>query len=175
MSRLIFIVGGCRSGKTSYCIKLAEKYEKVVYLATAQILDSEMQDRVRKHQEDRPSHWTTVEEPIKIDNRLLELDKSTQIVIIDCLTLYLSNLILMHEASEKPEEKIMHTIQELLRTIKQIDPIVAIISNDTGSGIVPDNQLARQFRDISGFMNQLVAREADEVYKMEVGIPLRLK
>ena len=175
MSKLIFIVGGCRSGKTSYCMKLAGKYEKVVYLATAQILDSEMQERVRKHQEDRPSHWTTVEEPIKIDNRLRQLDNSTQIVIIDCLTLYLSNLLLMHKDLEKPEDIIMNNIQDLLHTIKQIEPIVAIISNDTGSGIVPNNRLARLFRDISGFINQLVAKESDEVYKMEVGIPLRLK
>lgn len=182
MSKLIFIVGGCRSGKTSYAIKLAKAYKKVVYLATAQTLDEEMVKRAKKHRQNRPAHWMTIEEPLNLKDKLLELDTSTDIVIIDCLTLYLSNLIFKEkddfldtQQQDKVEKEITKNIRHLLQVTKKIKPIVVIISNDTGLGIVPADPLSRFFRDMSGFINQITADQADEVYKMEVGIPIKIK
>ncbi len=181
MSRLILIVGGCRSGKSVYAQRLASKYKHVAYIATATASDDEMQGRITRHRQDRPKHWHTIEEPLEVAAALNNLH-GVEAVIIDCLTIYLSNIIaagkfkLEHAASyPEYEEQISDQIAELIRAAKETTPPVFMVANELGQGLVPYEPLSRFFRDMAGLMNQAVAHAADEVYKLEVGIPLKLK
>jgi adenosylcobinamide kinase/adenosylcobinamide-phosphate guanylyltransferase len=182
VSRLIFIVGGCRSGKSAYAHKLACAYARVAYLATAVAQDTEMLRRIADHRRVRPAHWLTIEEPLKIAAALKELDEGLEAVILDCLTLYLNNLITASGIIDKApadyteyKNPITQQLDEIIHSAKNINPVVIIVSNELGTGIVPPDPVSRFFRDMMGLMNQRLAQEADEVYKLEVGIPVKLK
>jgi adenosylcobinamide kinase/adenosylcobinamide-phosphate guanylyltransferase len=177
MTRTIFITGGARSGKSVFAEKRALEFgAPLAYLATAQPLDGEMTERVRRHRERRGAQWTTIEEPIHLAQALARCDGQYQAILVDCVTLWLSNLLFKYEESgEHIEERIHEDLQRLKVTLHGMVTPVILVSNEVGMGIVPDNTLARLFRDIAGSANQILAASADEVHAVISGIPLKLK
>jgi adenosylcobinamide kinase / adenosylcobinamide-phosphate guanylyltransferase len=161
------ILGGARSGKSRFAEELIERTEQpALYLATAEPRDEEMHARIAAHRARRGSHWTTVEEPLEIVNVLLA--ETARPVLIDCVTLWLSNLI-------GARRDIGFEIERLLAALPRHKAPVVLVANEVGLGIVPENALAREFRDHAGRLNQGVARLAQRVVFMAAGLPLRLK
>ncbi len=177
MAHIVFITGGARSGKSCFAEKRALEFgASLGYLATAQMLDDEMSERVRLHRERRGAQWHTIEEPIQLPQALARSDGRFQAILVDCVTLWLSNLLFTYEESEgRCEERIQVDVQRLQSTLHGMVTPVILVSNEVGQGIVPDNRLARMFRDIAGITNQVLAATADEVHVVISGIPLRLK
>ena len=177
MARTIFITGGARSGKSTFAEKLALEFGAPLgYLATAQTLDHEMDDRVRRHRERRGVEWDTIEEPIHLSQALARCDGQYKVILVDCVTLWLSNLLFSYEENgENVEERINEDLQRLKSTLQGMATPVILVSNEVGMGIVPDNALARMFRDIAGTTNQILADTAHEVHVVISGIPLKLK
>ena len=177
MAEIIFITGGARSGKSSFAEKRALEFgESLGYLATAQMLDDEMNERVRRHRERRGEEWHTIEEPIHLSQALTRSDGRHQAILVDCVTLWLSNLLFRYEESGGScEERIQEDVRHLKSTLLGMVTPVILVSNEVGLGVVPDNPLARMFRDIAGITNQLLAAAADEVHVIISGIPLKLK
>jgi len=175
-SRLIFILGGARSGKSVYALKLAESIVgKRLYLATAEALDDEMAERIKKHKRGRGNNWTTIEKPVKIAD-VIAKDKKHDVILLDCITIWLSNLITNSASKiENQKSKIENYINSLVSACKKTKANIIVVSNEVGLGIVPDNPLARQFRDISGYANQRIAEAADEVYFVVSGIGVKVK
>ncbi|MDD5729528.1 MAG: bifunctional adenosylcobinamide kinase/adenosylcobinamide-phosphate guanylyltransferase [Candidatus Omnitrophica bacterium] len=170
MSKITLILGGARSGKSTYAVKLASKYKRVAFVATCQGLDKEMRRRILKHKEARPKNWATFEEPMGIAVLAGKLG-GFECIVIDCLTLLVSNLIL---AGRKDNEILEEIGNSLINLRKKKIPAI-IVSNEVGLGIVPDNKLARDFRDVAGKVNQLAAKEADQVFFTVSGIPVKIK
>ena len=171
-NKIIFITGGARSGKSSYAEKLARSMAgKRAYLATAQALDEEMAAKIEKHRYDRDSAWDTYEEPLAVAELLRKLSDRYQVALLDCLTLWLSNVM----AHTDGDGAVLLRSDELVKAVKNFAGTCIIVSNEVGLGIVPDNPLARKFRDFAGMLNQMVARAADEAYFTVSGIPVRLK
>jgi len=175
-SRLVFVLGGARSGKSVYALKLAESIVgERLYLATAEALDGEMAKRIKKHKKERGNNWTTIEEPIKVSD-VIRGNKKHDVILLDCLTLWLSNLITNSASKiENQKSKIENYINSLISACKKTKANIIVVSNEVGLGIVPDNPLARQFRDISGYANQRIAEAADEVYFVVSGIGVKVK
>lgn len=172
MARIILVLGGARSGKSAYALKLAKKdKKKVIFIATCQALDKEMSERIRLHKKTRPRDWKTLEEPYQVSDLLRKTGVEYEIILIDCLTLLVSNLML----KGLRYEAICKEVNIILSILRKTDGLVVIVSNEVGLGIVPDNKLARDFRDIAGKINQVVAKESDEVFFMVSGIPLKIK
>jgi adenosylcobinamide kinase/adenosylcobinamide-phosphate guanylyltransferase len=177
MARTIFITGGARSGKSTFAEKLSLGFgTQLGYLATAQTLDGEMAERVMRHRERRGTQWSTIEEPVYLAEALARCDGQYQAILVDCLTLWLSNLLFKYEESgDNIEERISEDLQNLKSTLQGMVTPVLLVSNEVGMGIVPDNKLSRLFRDIAGTANQTLAAAADEVHVVISGIPLKLK
>ncbi len=177
MARTIFITGGARSGKSSFAEKLAREFGAPLgYLATAQTLDSEMDERVRVHRERRGAEWHTIEEPIHLSQALVRCDGLYQAILVDCLTLWLSNLLFSYEdAAENCENLIHEDLKRLKATLQAMSTPVILVSNEVGMGIVPDNRLARLFRRHRRNGESDLAAAADEVYVVISGIPLKLE
>jgi adenosylcobinamide kinase/adenosylcobinamide-phosphate guanylyltransferase len=177
MSQTIFITGGARSGKSSFAEQTAHNFgAPLCYLATAQPLDDEMGRRIEKHQQRRGDAWHTIEEPLQLAQALAENDGRFNAILVDCLTLWLTNLLLLdEEPGNDSEEWIMGKVQHLAATLRNIKTPVIIVTNEVGMGIVPENRLARMFRDIAGQANQIIAAAADEAWLVASGIPLKLK
>ena len=172
MSDFIFILGGARSGKSAYALDLAkERGRKALYIATAEANDSEMRSRILKHRALRPKYWKIVEEQLDLIAALKKEKNKYQVIIIDCLTLYLSNL--MHKGLK--QGAIIKRIIDTAGHIKAMNEAVIVISNEVGLGIVPENKLAREFRDIAGLANQIMAKAANEAVFIQAGIALKLK
>ncbi len=172
MGKIIFILGGARSGKSSYAIKLAKEHDKkVAFVATCLALDEEMKKRIGLHKKTRPSHWKTFEEPIDLAVLLRKLSHEFDIVIIDCITLLISNLL----SEDLEDDKIEERAREMLEALEAAKYKTLIVSNEVGLGIVPDNELGRRFRDIAGKINQMIAHKASEVFFMVSGLPLKVK
>jgi adenosylcobinamide kinase/adenosylcobinamide-phosphate guanylyltransferase len=170
--KIIFITGGARSGKSRFAEELARQFLKPkAYLATAQALDVEMAERIRRHRENRPGDWQTLEEPIKVAGCVEKEGARFNLILLDCLTLWVSNLMMAGWA----EAKILEEGSRLLDACRQAQSSLILVGNEVGMGIVPENAQARLFRDLSGFIQQKVAREADEVYFMVSGIAQRIK
>jgi len=168
MGKITLILGGVRSGKSQLAIKMAkEKAKRVAFIATCRPLDEEMKKRIALHKKSRPASWHTFEEPEDVQSTLKNIGNRFDVVIIDCLTLLISNLLLKGLKEVDIEQK----IKEIMGTSTN----VIIVSNEVGLGIVPDNKLARAFRDIAGKMNQIVAKKASEVFFMASGLPLQIK
>ncbi|MBT1072654.1 bifunctional adenosylcobinamide kinase/adenosylcobinamide-phosphate guanylyltransferase [Pelotalea chapellei] len=177
MSQTIFITGGTRSGKSRYAEQRALEYEApLCYLATAQALDGEMDDRITLHQKRRGSAWHTVEEPLQLPLALANCDGRYNAILVDCLTLWLTNLLLQDDQpSRESEQRIIAGVQDLSVTLSAMTTPVIIVSNEVGMGIVPEHRLGRIFRDIAGQANQIIAAGASEAWLVASGIPLRLK
>lgn len=173
MSKIIFILGGARSGKSRYAAEMAKKYgKKTVFIATAKALDSEMKERIRLHKISRPKDWGLIEEPINLSNVILGLKPIYDVAIIDCVGLWLSNLLMANMKDKAIEKKIKELTFDILDTKTGF---VIIVSNEVGYGIVPGDPLSRRFRDLVGVANQIIAREADKVIMMQAGIPIKIK
>ncbi len=170
MAKITFILGGARSGKSSYALELAEKYKQVAFIATCKALDKEMEQRIKLHQKSRPKHWQTLEEDKDIIFALKKAGTKFDCIIIDCLTLLISNLILSGCSQEVIKDKINKSILHLTK----LKGRVIIVSNEVGLGIVPNSKLGRDFRDIAGKINQIVAKNSTEVFFMLSGIPVKV-
>jgi adenosylcobinamide kinase/adenosylcobinamide-phosphate guanylyltransferase len=178
MAHTLFITGGARSGKSRFAEELALNFGAPLgYLATARALDDEMKERIKLHQLRRGNEWCIIEEPLQLRQALVDSDGRYKAILVDCVTLWLSNLLLAgHEnPGENIEVRIRVDVQHLLDTLGGMATPVIVVSNEVGMGIVPENRLARLFRDITGQTNQLLAAGADEVYAVFSGIPLKLK
>ena len=163
------LLGGARSGKSRRAQMIAESIGgELVYLATAQAFDDEMIDRINRHRADRGTRWRTAECPIDLPGVLAAEAKAGTVLIIDCLTLWASNLMLSDHDSDAATDR-------LIAALAAAPCPVVIVSNEVGMGIVPDNALARRFRDIAGMLNQRVAAVASEVFLVVAGLPLKLK
>lgn len=172
MSKNIFISGGARSGKSRLAEKLAEGYgEPLCYIATGEARDGEMAERIANHRQRRGNAWQTVEEPLQLLESIREASGGCRAILVDCITLWITNLLFHHDAVE-PVLAEVKALAELLHALKI--PII-LVSNEVGMGIVPENALARSFRDLAGQANQILAEAADEVYVTISGIPLKLK
>jgi adenosylcobinamide kinase / adenosylcobinamide-phosphate guanylyltransferase len=166
----LFVIGGCRSGKSRHALELSEKVSEIhrVFMATCVPYDEEMKDRVRRHQQDRDSSWTTVDAPVELADAILKYSQSANVILVDCLTLWLSNLLMESENMES-------RVEQFTGAINHAQCPVIVVSNEVGTGIVPTNTLARQYRDAVGFANQKVAACVDKVIWMVAGIPVIIK
>ncbi len=180
MSELTLVIGGTRSGKSAYATERAKKHKHVCYIATvdsgqsSQTNDSEMLERIQKHRESRPAEWTTVEAPLELDKVVSNLKGNIDIVLIDCITIYVTNMLLGGH-KEEGAEHITNAINKLCSVCKKVPFHVTMVTNEVGYGIVPDNALSRRFRDVAGYANQIIAREADNVYLVTAGIENKIK
>ncbi len=173
MGKLTFIVGGARSGKSTYALGLAGENESVAFVATCaySVSDPEMVRRIELHKKERPSHWQTFEASKNIASLLREIGPQFDVILVDCLTLFVSQMLI----GSVDEGVIEDHAQEIIHAVKTIKGRVIIVSNEVGLGVVPEYPLGRQFRDVSGRINQKVARAADEVFFMVSGLPLQVK
>jgi adenosylcobinamide kinase/adenosylcobinamide-phosphate guanylyltransferase len=163
------VLGGARSGKSRYAESLVDRHPgRRTYLATAEILDAEMAERVKLHRARRDSDWKTVEEPLELAAALKAETEQGAAVLVDCLTLWLGNLM-------GKERDVEAEIAGLLAALLQFGGPVVFVSNEVGLGIVPDNALARRFRDLAGILHQRLAEQADHVVLMAAGLPMKLK
>jgi len=168
---LQLILGGARSGKSRLAEKIAlESGLNVIYIATAQPLDEEMQERILHHQESRPREWQVIEEPIYLSEKLQEIDAQNQLILIDCLTLWMSNLLLQ-DASELQ----MSQCQKLLTILPNLKSEIILVSNETGLGVVPMGNISRKFIDESGRLHQQIGQIAQKVVFCVAGFPIILK
>jgi adenosylcobinamide kinase/adenosylcobinamide-phosphate guanylyltransferase len=170
---ITLITGGARSGKSAYALKLAAERPGVrrAYVATGEASDEEMAARIARHKAERPADFATIEEPVKLTSALQDLSGSAEVVIIDSLTLWVSNLMGIYSAEEAFRQECLRLAQVLGQA--PFDSI--IVTDEVGSGIVPDNVVARRFRDRLGFTNQCIAQAAGEVFLMVSGYPLKVK
>lgn len=172
MGNITFILGGARSGKSSYAIELAKKIgTNTAFIATCIPLDEEMRLRIQNHKEQRPSEWQTFEEPKDVAPLIQKIGSRFDLIIIDCLTILITNLLL----NEMPDEVIEKKINDIVDALASTGSSAIIVSNEVGLGIVPDNPLSRRFRDLAGRINQMVSARADEVYFMVSGLKLPMK
>lgn len=163
------VLGGARSGKSRYAQNLAESLSpKRVFIATAEALDEEMKDRIARHVAERGASWTTIEAPVKISTHMLAMASDDCVILVDCLTLWLSNLM---RAALDVESK----TEELVESLSSTTAPVILVSNEVGMGIVPETPLGRQFRDAQGRLNQAMAAACETVEFIAAGLPLRLK
>lgn len=172
---LILILGGARSGKSSLAESLASQYESVLFVATAEALDEDMQRRIAKHKASRPSDWYTLEEPIDLALALEDTDDQYDVCLIDCLTVWVSNMLLKMEESSNVEKVILSELERLLKAYDNSSASWIVVSNEVGLGVVPPTSLGRSYRDALGRVNQFVAARADKVYFMTAGLALELK
>jgi adenosylcobinamide kinase/adenosylcobinamide-phosphate guanylyltransferase len=187
--KIIFILGGARSGKSTFALKEASRISgNKAYIATAEALDEEMKERIENHKRQRGDDWDTYEEPIKIADLIRKIDDKYDVIVVDCLTLWLSNIMYAGLNIEAELEHLISSLttihslknQSYFNNIMKIIPphpplVIFIISNEVGMGIVPENEMARRFRDMAGLLNQKMAEISDEVYLAVSGIPLKLK
>jgi adenosylcobinamide kinase/adenosylcobinamide-phosphate guanylyltransferase len=173
--RFVLIGGGARSGKSAFALRLArsdafsEGQGGLAFVATAEALDDEMRDRIRRHREERGAGFETIEEALDLVGALGRI--KAEVVVIDCLTLWISNLLCRGDS----DSDVLEGISRLQARLAVRDRHFVVVTNETGLGLVPDNPLGRRFRDLAGTMNQRMARTADEVYFGAMGLILRLK
>ncbi len=176
VEKCIFILGGVRSGKSRFALELAGKLSrKVLFIATGEPRDEEMQARIDEHQKARPRSWRTLELPTNIGRQLESEIGDAQVVIIDCLTLLVANLLGDDPDYMKAEKRVRAEIDGLIAVIDRLNASFIIISNEVGMGLVPENRLGRFYRDVLGKVHQLIAQRASDVYFMAAGIPVKIK
>jgi adenosylcobinamide kinase/adenosylcobinamide-phosphate guanylyltransferase len=183
MSKIIFVTGGARSGKSAFAQEMAGKYKEVAYIATAPITDTEMEGRVRLHQQSRPQNWKTVE--AQKDLPAVFKNSGHTVFLVDCLTVYIANAVvgvvdeddeLIETAvQDEVEERIMREIGRVIEIVRERNLTAIIVSNEVGMGVVPAYPMGRMFRDVVGRANKRIAAAADEAYLIVSGIPLKLK
>jgi len=168
---LELILGGARSGKSRFAERLAaESGLAVSYIATSQPLDGEMTERIAHHRERRPAHWTLVEEPLQLPRVLRAQAAAERCLLVDCLTLWLTNLLMLDDAARLAEER-----DALLECLDGLPGRILLVSNETGLGVVPLGELTRRYVDEAGWLHQAVAERAQRVTFMVAGLPMTLK
>ena len=180
MGRLLLILGGARSGKSAYAQRLAQELggDHVLFVATAEAWDEDMAQRIARHQQDRPASWQTLETPGNVGQAIALHLHDTPVVVVDCLTLLVSNTLLRLSASPDPaasEAAVQEEVTVLLQTCQASAATCIVVSNEVGLGLVPDNPLGRRYRDLLGKANQALAAQAEVVYFMVAGLPVNVK
>ncbi|NPA90395.1 MAG: bifunctional adenosylcobinamide kinase/adenosylcobinamide-phosphate guanylyltransferase [Chloroflexi bacterium] len=179
MARVILLLGGARSGKSSLAERWARERggDRVLFVATAEPLDEEMRQRIERHQRSRPSSWRTVEAPTHVGPALAQAYAGEKVVVLDCVTLWVGNVLLQEEArgEENVREVMLQQVDALKQVVDTLPTELILVSNEVGMGVVPPTRLGRLYRDLLGEVNQQLARFADEVYLLVAGLPWRLK
>ena len=170
---IIFIIGGCRSGKSAEALRRGEalEAERRIFVATCRPYDAEMQARIERHRRERDARWETLEVPLELADTLETHNTDGHVILVDCLTLWTTNLMMDGQADNVVETR----TAALVRTLVQMRCPVILVANEVGQGIVPENATARRFRDWAGMVNQKVAASADQVIWMVAGIPVKIK
>lgn len=170
---LILVTGGARSGKSRFARECLEATPgRWLFVATAEARDSEMAERIRRHRLERGCQWVCLEEPLALVDKLPAAAAGVDGILIDCMTLWISNLWFAHQQQVEP---VLAEVESLLEVCRGLALPVYLVTNEVGSGIVPDNRLAREFRDLAGFVNQQLGAAADHAYLLAAGLPLQLK
>ena len=170
-SQIILVTGAARSGKSGYAEQRCGKMgDRRLYIATAEAKDEEMAERIAEHQNQRGKEWITIEEPLALTEALTGQRGKIDCALVDCLTLWISNLLIARDGTYAMEK-----VEQLLEILPRLDFSALFVANEVGWGIVPDNPLARKFRDLTGWTNQRIAQTADEVILMVAGIPMIVK
>ena len=172
--RLTLVLGGVRAGKSRYAQQLAQHGQRVLFVATAEARDQEMAARIQAHRAERPADWTTLEEPVDVVTALAPRLPDFDTVLLDCLTLWVSNLLLQG-GERQARLDIGAEAHRLLRLYEQGDASWIVVSNEVGLGVIPANALARTYADELGRVNQIIAAAADDVIVMFAGLPVNLK
>lgn len=178
--KLILILGGSRSGKSEFAEKIAESSGKrIIYIATAAVRDEEMAERVMIHQKRRPENWLTVEEEKDVLG-VLSKGGEGEVYLLDCATIWITNLLLEHQSSEQeinPNKKGTQILKQVAKLAETVDSgfDLIVVSSEVGLGLIPEYPLGRVFRDLAGKVNQLLASMADSVYLIVAGIPMEIK
>lgn len=180
MAEITLLLGGARSGKSSYGIQLAKNFgDQVIYLASGVSCDKEMEERIERHRKNRPESWQTVEETIDIDTVLANADIEVELILFDDLSFWVFNLLNLYQSQGKEkdqlEEEVISRVRKALDIAKNRGAKLIIISNEVGLGVVPKTSLGRIYRDILGRANQLAASHADQVFLMVAGLPIKIK
>ena len=174
--QIILLLGGARSGKSHYAQQLAgELGRKVLFVATGEGLDEEMEARIAEHRKVRPQNWRTLEIPTGVGKKIEKQISDADVVIIDCITLLISNLLRGEPDYPEAEKRVIAEIKELIAVMDRQDASFVIVSNEVGMGLVPENKLGRIYRDLLGKANQLLASHATEVYLMVACLPVQVK
>jgi adenosylcobinamide kinase/adenosylcobinamide-phosphate guanylyltransferase len=180
----ILILGGARSGKSRFAKEVAATLgERVLFVATAEARDEEMKERISAHRRNRPLHWRTLEAPLDVGKSILEQAEAADVVVLDCLTLLVSNVLNRCTGDSVAYERRVNLVQQQLETeiaglTEAVDTIGAscvVVSNEVGMGLVPSNALGRLYRDLLGNVNQAFAQRAARVYLMLAGLPVQIK
>ncbi|NOY53739.1 MAG: bifunctional adenosylcobinamide kinase/adenosylcobinamide-phosphate guanylyltransferase [Deltaproteobacteria bacterium] len=173
MGNFTFITGGARSGKSDLALRLANKVEgRRIFAATARVTDAEMKERIERHRRERGDSWETLEEPLELVGLVRSLDPAARLLLIDCITVWIANLIIERKWDD---ERILREVNELAGALRAFPERVIAVTNEVGSGIVPESRLGRRFRDLAGAANRILASAAGRVYLVSMGIPLQLK
>ncbi len=171
MATITLITGGARSGKSTHALKLAVPHQRKFFVATGQALDEEMTARIEFHRETRPAEFQTVEESVNVVVALERLAERADIVVLDCLTLWVANLMQLHD----DDEPILTAADQLAKILKASAFASVVVTDEVGWGIVPEHPMARRYRDLLGWTNQKIASVADDVLLMVSGYPIKVK
>lgn len=173
MDKKVFVIGGCRSGKSRQALETAKtlSWTNPVFIATCTPFDDEMKQRIARHQQERSRDWRTVEAPLQLAQAIADAGGQAGVLLVDCLTLWINNLLM----DNNDPEQILEQIKRLTQAVEAAKCPVILVSNEVGTGIVPQNKLARRYRDLVGTANQAVARCVDQVVWMVAGIPVVIK
>lgn len=173
MAEMIYVTGGARSGKSGYAQQLAEQHKgKLLYIAPARVDDDEMAARIEQHQQARDERWLLLEEPLWLCEKLPDAASGKGALLLDCVTLWLSNLSMHFHEKQGP---VLAEIDRFIELAWQLAQPIYLVSNELGNGVVPENRLARRFRDLAGIVNQRLAAAADEAWLLVSGLPVKLK
>ena len=179
MGKIILVTGGARSGKSSFAEKLALKLGggQAAYIATAQIFDDEMAYRIKAHRQRRGDNWTTFEAPFAAEEMISAVAEDFSAILFDCVTIYVSNFLCASDLDDEEElyNNLRGLIQKLIDAALSSNATIIFVSNEVGNGIVPENKLARRFRDLAGLANQMLAAQADKVFLTVAGIAIDIK
>ena len=169
MAQIKFVLGGARSGKSAHAEGLAESAGNApIYIATAEIFDTEMESRIALHRERRGPHWQLVEAPVDLPQAITAADTKDSVILIDCLSVWITNILVHDQDTDAATDRLVEALSSCSGT-------VILVASETGLGIVPENKLSRRFRDANGRLNQAIAALADEVFFVAAGIALRIK
>lgn len=179
MGKIILVMGGARSGKSSFAEKLALKIGggRAAYIATAQLFDDEMKFRVEVHKSRRGENWKTFDAPFNAEEKILEAGKNFDAILFDCVTIYVSNFLCAADLDDEKflYDKLRGLIQKLIDAAKKSDATTIFVTNEVGFGIVPENRLARRFRDLAGLANQMLAAQSEKVFLTVAGVAVDVK
>jgi adenosylcobinamide kinase/adenosylcobinamide-phosphate guanylyltransferase len=173
MAKMIYVTGGTRSGKSSFAQQLVEKHPgQLLYIAPARVDDDEMAARIELHRQARGERWRLLEEPLWLTERLPDAASGCSALLLDCVTLWVTSMFFHFKEKQAP---VLAEVDRFIELAWQLEEPLYLVSNELGSGIVPEDQMARKFRDLAGIVNQRLAAAADEAWFVVSGVPLKLK